>query len=328
MMGAVAVTDDLSIFERYYKDVPFVDRYVRDNQVAVDVIIPIIHTNELWETNLKSIYREVPVNRLLISDGGCKDDSIEIVKKFPRVTVYDHKDFISLGYCLKKLIEAVETEWFIYIHSDIYLPEGYFDIMKNHQTEYDWFASSQRITAMVDYRHVDMFHGEMRPSMGSQMGLKQAFMNGIEKIDDDFVYRQEDFVLADIVESSGFKYGYVDDIFHYHQVMHKDSPWSRDLAQVSIKVKWSREEELRMLNMQIKGVVKYLKPTKNLKKEIEVLIVKLIELGQFDMTEFKRWVRKNNSCWLPHVSSAKIYFIYAMRWNLGKLRNIYHRLNS
>ena len=55
-----------SIFQRYYRPVPLVDRFARDPSDAVDVIIPIIHTNELWDTNLRSIYREVPVKRLLL----------------------------------------------------------------------------------------------------------------------------------------------------------------------------------------------------------------------------------------------------------------------
>jgi hypothetical protein len=133
-----------SIFQRYYRPEPFADRFARDPSGAIDVIIPVIHTNELWAKNLTSIYRDVPVNRMLISDGGCKDDSIAVVAKFPRVTVYDHRAYKTLGYCLRKLIESVETEWFIYLHSDVYLPEGWFDAMRRHQPEYDWFGCPTR----------------------------------------------------------------------------------------------------------------------------------------------------------------------------------------
>src|SRR5688500_9369738 len=98
-----------SIFQRYYKTETLVDRFARDASRAIDVIIPVIHTTELWHNNLISIYREIPVNRLWISDGGCKDDSIAIAQKFPRVTVLDHRAYKSLGYCLRKLIEVVET---------------------------------------------------------------------------------------------------------------------------------------------------------------------------------------------------------------------------
>ena len=66
--------EEASIFSRYFGAEPFADRFATDSARALDVIIPIVHTNELWRSNLTSIYREIPVNRLLIGDGGCIDE--------------------------------------------------------------------------------------------------------------------------------------------------------------------------------------------------------------------------------------------------------------
>ncbi len=316
------MTKKLSIFRKYYSEVSFTDRFMISPESAVDVIIPVVHTNELWEPNIKSIYREIPVNRLLISDGGCIDDSIKIVMKFPRVELYNHRKYISLGYCFKKLIEAVETEWFVYLHSDVYLPEGWFDTMKKYQGEYDWFGCPMRITAMIDYHNVDKMAGEIRPYAGSQMGRKKVFMKGIKKIDDDFVYRQEDYVLAHIVESEGFRHGRIEDTFHYHQVMHKESPWERQLKSVSVDVEWSHEEQVRVSTMQIKGIVKYLHPTNTLKRELEKHIQKLINLGEFNKVEFRRWIEETNPIWLPHVNYNKIEFIDFLRRVVSKTKGI------
>ena len=107
---------DSSIFRTYYTPQAFSDRYARDPQSAVDVVIPVLHTNELWETNLVSIYREIPVHRLLISDGGCVDDSIEIARKFPRTVVLDHRAVASLGYCIRSSPEPSDCpfkRWWI-----------------------------------------------------------------------------------------------------------------------------------------------------------------------------------------------------------------------
>jgi len=176
-----------SIFEIYYQNSDFIDRFETEKEGAVDVIIPVIHANELWQANLQSIYREVPVNRLLVSDGGCIDGSIEIVAKLPRVIIFDHRNYVSLGYCLRMLIEKVETEWFIYLHSDVYLPKDWYNTMKNHKRDYDWFGCPQRITALIEYPNVDKLYGEVRPYAGSQMGRKEAFVKGIKCIDDDYV---------------------------------------------------------------------------------------------------------------------------------------------
>jgi hypothetical protein len=321
-----------SIFQRYYRPEPFEDRFTRDPSGAIDVIIPVIHTNELWEKNLTSIYRDVPVNRMLISDGGCKDDSIAIVSKFPRVTVLDHRAYKTLGYCLRKLIESVETEWFIYVHSDVYLPEGWFDTMRRHQAEFDWFGCPQRITALVEYPNVDHMFSELRPYAGSQMGRKGAFEKGLASIDDDFVYRQEDFVLAQLVERDGHRHGRIEDTFHYHQLMHKPSPWARKLKRVAVQVEWSREEEIRACTMQARGIIKYLTPTAGLVAEAEAQIRRMIELEATTWPEFADWIAETNPVWLSHIKPWRMRFDrIRSQWPAALLRglkSVYARLDG
>jgi glycosyltransferase involved in cell wall biosynthesis len=311
-----------SIFEEYYSAPSFEDRFERDPTDAIEVVIPVIHTNELWRANLLSIYREVPVRRLLISDGGCTDDSIDIVREFPRVEVLDHRQYISLGYCLRNLIEAVETEWFAYLHSDVYLPPGWFDAMKAHQKEYDWFGCPQRITALIEYPNFDVLGGEVRPHAGSQMGRKAAFSPGLREIDDDYVYRQEDFVLRNLVEKHGFKSGNVEDIFHFHQVMHKFSPWARKVSSVTVKVEWSREEEVRASMMQIKGIIKYLDPSPALVSEVEVHLRKLLALNAITKSEFDQWVADTKPAWSQRIKPWRVYLLSALEPTRVKLKQV------
>lgn len=287
-----------SIFREYYADKPFIDRYLEQADDAIDVIVPVIHTNELWEANLLSFYREIPIHKLLIGDGGCIDDSIRIAEKFPRVQILDHRNYKSLGYSIRKLIEAVDADWFVYIHSDAYLPPGWFDVMQKHQTEYDWFGCPMQHTVMVDY---NLDYGE-RPWAGSQMGRKKAFESGLSKIDDDYVYRQEDFVFADIVKQAGFKEGKVTDTFHYHQTMHKPTPWARKVKAVKIDVELSHEEDVRTFIMQGKGIVKYLQPnSKWLIRAVVQSFNRLMELKQITWRGCKQWVMETNSVWWPYV---------------------------
>jgi uncharacterized protein Smg (DUF494 family) len=294
-----------SIFQQYYAKAPLEDRFVVDPTDAMDVIIPIIHTNELWHTNLLSLYREIPIRSLLIGDGGCVDNSIEIVSKFPRVEVHDHRKYVSLGYSLRKLIEAVKSEWFIYVHSDVYLPPGWFDVMKRHRGEYDWFGCPMRITVLADYHFVD----KERPYAGSQMGRKEAFRD-VSKIDDDFVYRQEDLVLANVVEQAGFKEGRIEDTFHYHQVMHKESPWARKIKSVAFNIEWSKAEEIRQAMTQVKGIIKYLDPTRisqtMLVEGVILNIVRLLELGELTWDDFRQWIEQTQPRWLRYITRRDI----------------------
>ena len=286
-----------SIFREYFSEQPFADRFGADRADAVDVIIPIIHTNELWRANLHSLYREIPINRLLIGDGGCKNDSLDIVKEFPRVEIFDHRSFVSLGYSLRKLIEAVHTEWFIYVHSDVYLPPGWFNTMRAHQPSYDWFGCPQRLTVMVEYPLVD----PIRPYAGSQMGRKAAFEAGISRIDDDYVYRQEDFVLADIVRKAGYTEGRIEDTFHYHQLVHRPSPWSRTVKRVVLEVEETPEEEIRAAMTQARGIIKYLDPDPMLATWVRINVDRLVALEKTTWEAFREWVESTNAAWIPQL---------------------------
>lgn len=291
-----------NIFQEYFSDQKFSDLYKDEKHrgQAVDVIIPVIHTNILWEKNLLSIYREIPVNRLLIGNGGCIDDSLKIAKKFPRVKIFNHKKYVSLGYSIRKLIEEVKTDWFVYLHSDIYLPKDWFVKMQKYQKKYDWFESRQHQTIMIDYL-LD-YPKEDRPFSGTQIGRKSAFRNVLPQIDDDYLYRNEDMIFTNLIEKEGYKYGRVRKTFHYHQIMNKKSKWQRTISNVSINVDLNRKEENRVWIMQAKGLIKYTNPTdKYLIYDVQSSIGRLRLDKKFNFKEFRNWVKKTNPKWLPFV---------------------------
>jgi glycosyltransferase involved in cell wall biosynthesis len=298
-------TDPQSIFARYYEFEPFIDRFEVESDRAVDVIIPVIHTNELWRANLLSIYREVPVNRLIIGDGGCVDGSIDIAREFPRVEVLDHRNFTSLGYSLRHLIEAVRTEWFVYLHSDVYLPPGWFSAMCVHRKDYDWFECDQRITVLAEYP-LDLPKID-RAFSGSQMGRKAAFEKVTPLIDDDYLYRNEDVIFAKLVERAGFRYGKAQDIHHFHQVMFKPSRWRRGVKRVDIYLDLGPDEEIRAHDTFARGIIKYLDPAEmpsSINNNLRESVVRLVELGDTTHEEFRDWVRRTNPAWLPTLGSA------------------------
>ena len=290
---------DPSIFKKYYKLEEFFDFYVGNEKNGVDVIIPIIHTNELWESNLLSIYREIPVHTLYLGDGGCIDDSLVTAKKFPRVKVLDHKQFTTLGYSIRKLIEAVETPWFVYLHSDVFLPPGWFKTMQQNKTKYDWFECRQHLTVLVDYP-VD-YTNYNRPLSGSQMGKKEVFEKILPIIEDDFLYRNEDIIIAQLVQGQGYRYGRVEETFHYHQMMNKDSKWHRKIKQVSFTMDKSPEEELREFTMAVKGLIKYTPPKPLHIEGVTAALTVLQGMKGFDWEVFQAWVREKYPAWQPYI---------------------------
>lgn len=298
-----------SVFDQYVTDQPFVDKYLVTKKQAVDVIIPIAHTNELWEKNLLSFYREIPIKNLIISNGGCVDDSIEIVKRFPRVKILDHSKFVSLGYCISKLISEVTTEWFVYLHSDVYLPACWYEKMVKNQKKYDWYECRQHMTVLIDYP-LD-YHVIDRPLSGSQMGKKAAFEKVLPEIEDDYLYRNEDIILANLIQKNGFKYGRVDEAFHYHQLMNKRSRWKRQIKNLSFQIEKGKEEKDREFLMQIKGIVKYLQPDDVLIKEVKHSIAAMDNLNKNEWAELREWIKQTNLCWLPFIKRKPFYKIWA-----------------
>lgn len=301
--------DSLMVFHNYFKKEDFFDRFKSNKNGAVDVIIPVIHTNELWQKNLLSIYREIPVNRLLIGDGGSIDNSIRIVSHFPRVEVFDQRKIISLGYSIIKLIEEVETEWFVYLHSDVYIPKGWFENMEKYKKNFDWFECGQHLTLLVDYpTEYKGSQKERRPLSGSQMGRRTAFDDILPKIQDDYLYRNEDAVLAALLKEKGFRYGFVNDVFHYHQIMEKKSQVVRKIKNISFNVEKSKQEIIRENEMEIRAIVKYTKPNKFLIRQFKSDLIVLYLRTDFDLKQFIRWVKQTNSIWLSYIKPSTLYF--------------------
>jgi len=294
-----------SVFATLYRDEPFVDRYSADPANAVDVIVPVMHANELWRRNLQSAYREIPIKRLLISDGGSIDDSIDIAREFPRVTVMDHRTFVSLGYCLRKLIEAVETEWFVYLHSDVFLAPGWFEGMLAERGRLDWFESRQHTLILAEYPH-HYEKGVPRAFSGAQMGRRKAFDQVLPAIDDDYLYRNEDIILAHLVERQGFRYGRADGALIFHEQMEKKSRWLRSIEDVKIIVRKSAEEDLREQQMQLYGLLKYMEPDPATLAAHSIIdyVYSLRLGGQLDWAEFRVWVEKVNPGWWPLIQRA------------------------
>lgn len=310
-----------------FSQTPFEDRFSKNADRAVDVIIPIIHTNEMWDANLRSIYREIPVKRLLISDGGCIDDSLDVLKKYPRVEIFDHKKYVSLGYCLKKLMEEVKTERFIYLHSDVYLPEGWFDQMWQSGSQYDWCESKHINTFLLDIP-AD-YSKYNRALSGGQIGKTASFAKVLPKIDDDYLYRNEDIIFAELIKETGAKYGRSEALL-YHEIMNKRSQWRRTIMKLDISVDKSREEEIREYDMQARGLIKYLPPNDQSKPGTLASIQKLIELNHLDLEKFKEWVKTTpyGDQWLKVIDSKSYSLRVEAHMLLIRLSETYRQIKK
>jgi glycosyltransferase involved in cell wall biosynthesis len=94
----------------------------------VDVVVLTKNSERMLEPCLASVYRNVPVNRLIVVDGYSTDRTLDIVGKFREEhgNVVVVEDAGTRGSARSKGIKLVKTEWFVFVDSDVTLCDNWY----------------------------------------------------------------------------------------------------------------------------------------------------------------------------------------------------------
>jgi glycosyltransferase involved in cell wall biosynthesis len=94
----------------------------------VDVVIITKNSDRVLSECLKSVYKNVPVNRLIVVDGYSTDKTLEIVRQFQKEygNVLLLQDKGTRATARQKGIDHVETDWFMFVDSDAVLCNDWF----------------------------------------------------------------------------------------------------------------------------------------------------------------------------------------------------------
>ncbi len=96
--------------------------------MQIDVVLLTKNSEHLLAKCISSIYRNVPVNRLIVVDGYSSDRTMEIVEKFQKM--HGNVKIIRMGgtraKAREKGISQVSTEYFAFIDSDVVLCKDWF----------------------------------------------------------------------------------------------------------------------------------------------------------------------------------------------------------
>lgn len=103
----------------------------------VDVVILTKNSERILEECLKSVYKNLPVNRLIVVDGHSTDSTLKIIEKFKEKygNVVLLMDGGTRGSARMKGIKEVKTEWFVFVDSDVILCDGWFEKAKSFVKE-------------------------------------------------------------------------------------------------------------------------------------------------------------------------------------------------
>jgi glycosyltransferase involved in cell wall biosynthesis len=100
----------------------------------VDVVI-LTKNSEQWLSQcLKSVFDNVPVNRLIIVDGHSTDQTLDVIEEFDKahgnIRIITHNG--SRGKARERGIREVTTDWFMFVDSDVVLCENWFEKAKRY----------------------------------------------------------------------------------------------------------------------------------------------------------------------------------------------------
>ena len=281
-----------------------IDRRIQEPALEpIDVLMLTLDAETYLEKSLDSIYREIPVNKVIVVDGGSKDKTLEILRKYPRVEIHVRPDIRTAGKGVEFMFSRATTPWVAMIDADMELSDGWYDEMSKYKDKYDYFES-RRIMHYEFYREVpgstDM---NKRSGAWGQLGRLDCLKN--YHVDDDYMWRHVDRLLIQVVKKNGYRYGKVATTYHYHHTT--DNPMYESDAQkrgsrlvfekptLEILDKANRE---RTLDIGRKAVVKYLDPEFIYPSDVDGLLLTLMKLNI-------EWVKKTNMKWYNVLTEYK-----------------------
>jgi glycosyltransferase involved in cell wall biosynthesis len=102
----------------------------------IDVVIRTRNSAEMLKQCLDSIFREIPVRKVLIVDGGSTDDTLKIAGQYRDVEVFV-KPELNLGQATQFGFSMAKTDWVAIIDSDMVLNRGWFEEMSKYMDQAD-----------------------------------------------------------------------------------------------------------------------------------------------------------------------------------------------
>jgi glycosyltransferase involved in cell wall biosynthesis len=96
---------------------------------SIDVVMLTKNSERLLTECLRSIYKNIPVKRLIVVDGSSTDNTLKIIdqfdKKYGNVKVII--EYGSRAKARERGIREVKTEWFMFVDSDVILCKDWFN---------------------------------------------------------------------------------------------------------------------------------------------------------------------------------------------------------
>jgi len=198
---------------------------------SVDIGMITKNSEHCLEECLESVYREIPVNNLIVVDSYSTDRTIEILKKFDEKhgNIKILQDSGTRATARQKCIRHVETDWFVFIDSDVILSKNWF--------ERAWEKVGDDVGAVwgpnIDF--IPNFDNKFFSSLYYQVAVESFKVRGglhdtlirREAVEDikipDKLHSYEDAFLSDWIKKKGYRIEIGEDFYCLH--LRSKSDW-------------------------------------------------------------------------------------------------------
>jgi len=175
-------------------------------------------------------------------------------------------------------MKRVETDWFAYLHSDAFLSPYLFSIMREYMKDDIGIIESERFhwkgEPRFDYHN---FYHNDRAFSGFQLFRTKIIKELVNKIDDDYIYRNEDLIFQSECVKQGYKY--VKTLaMHVHQ---------------NFNGEWTHDRE-KTNEMQWKGLIKYAVPNEI---TIKAFLTSVKASKELRLKDFYDFAKQENEDW-------------------------------
>ncbi len=169
--------------------------------------------SSIFKRCLDTVYREIPINRLIVIDAFSTDETIDFLMNYPNVEI--HRSRGNRAAARQYGICQVETDWFMFIDDDVILCRNWFKKALKHLSNdvgllwgWDVIAnkhSRNRMKIMYYLRKMNEYelmkrNFERRGGTHDALIRKEA-VEGIKIPSDLHIY--EDWYIKDYVERRG-----------------------------------------------------------------------------------------------------------------------------
>lgn len=190
----------------------------------IDVVILTKNSEYILEQCLTSIYRNVPINNLIVVDGFSNDNTLKILNDFNRKygNLRILEDNGTRATARQLGIKNAETEWFLFVDSDVIICKDWYKKASIHLDDdvgAIWGINIDIIQNFHNQTFYRLFMHVAREAFKIRGGMHDTFIrrDAVKNIKiPPYLHTYEDAYIVKWIKSQGYKVIIGDEIYCLH----------------------------------------------------------------------------------------------------------------